>query len=318
MNKIERVQAVLDGRQPDKIPAGFWYHYDGSYTTVEMAEAHLKTFRETGVDVYKIMQDYVQQIDTVITKPSDWDKLRFPGRESEVYKKLVDVIKRILDKTGHDAMTFQTMFGPLKTIVQTYGYDMVMDYARRAPKELGAAVVRVAEAQREWAAGFVEEGVDGLFFAGQFSEPERFTHEEFCELVMPGDLMLLRAADEAGGKSILHICGEPDYDYHSSPAWYTEYPGAIVNWSVKDTGLSLAAGRELFAGRPILGGMDNRGSILDGEDGQIAADVRRSIESAGSLAGYMLGADCTIQGKNIRNEKIKVAVDTAHAYIDRL
>ena len=31
----------------------------------------------------------------------------------------------------------------------------------------------------------------------------------------------------------------------------------------------------------------------------------------------MLGADCTIQGHGISNDKIKVAVDTAHEYMSK-
>ncbi len=314
MNKIERVTAVLEGRQPDRIPAGFWYHYDPEYTNRQTAQAHLKTFRETGVDVHKIMQDYIQHIDITISGPDDWDKVRFPGRESGVYQRLLDVQKMILDGTGHEALTFQTMFGPLKTIVQTYGYDMVMAYSKICPDKLAQAAKRVSEAQAEWARGFIENGADGIFFAGQFSEPGRYTDEEFAKLVTGPELIMLGAAEEAGGKNILHICGEPDYDYHSSPERYVSYPGAIVNWSVKDTGLSLAEGKKLFGGRPILGGMNNRGNILKGSREQIIAEVNSMIASADTTAGYMLGADCTIQGEDISNEKIRTAVETAHAY----
>lgn len=306
---------MLEGRKPDKIPAGFWYHYDENFTVKEMTEAHLKTYRETNVDVYKIMQDYIQKIDAVVKVPSDWKDVRFPGKSSPVFQSLLDVAKGILDATGHDAIAFQTMFGPLKTAVQTYGYDLVMEHCKQAPQLVADAVMRIAEAQTEWAAGFIEAGVDGLFYSGQFSEPGRFTKEEFDILVKPGDLMVLEAAEKAGGTNLLHICGEPDYSYKSTPAWYVEYPFAIVNWSVKDTGIGLKEGKALFGGKPVLGGMDNRGYILDGEDSQIVAAARASIESVGTMEGYMLGADCTIQGNCISNQKIAVAVETAHEYI---
>lgn len=312
MNKIERVKTVLRGGRPDRIPAGFWYHYDSSLDTREMAEAHLKTFRETKVDVYKIMQDYVQMIDVNVTTPSDWKNVRFPGRASSEYQKLLDVLKRILDATGHDAMTFQTMFGPLKTAVQTYGYDLVMAHAKEAPDLLEDAVMRIAQAQTEWAEGFIEAGADGIFYSGQFSEPGRFTREEFERLVMKGDLVVLEAAEKSGGQNILHICGEPDYDYRSTPQWYVSYPFAIVNWSVKDTGLSLADGRDLFGGKPILGGMNNRGSILDGTVEEIRREVSDVLASVDTTEGYMLGADCTIQGEGISNDRIRAAVEVVH------
>lgn len=317
MNKIERLNAVLNGEKPDIVPAGFWYHYDPTNNTYTIAQNHLRTFRETGVDVYKVMQDYIQPIEVNIQSAADWGKVSYPGTSSPVYQRLLDVIKMILDATGHDALVFQTMFGPLKTIVQSYGYDMVMAYSKTAPQQLAAAVRRVAEAQTEWAMGFIEAGVDGLFYSGQFSEPGRFTDEEFDLLVKEGDLTILRAAESKGARNILHICGEPDYNYVSTPARYTEYPCAIANWSVKDTGLTLSEGRKLFGGKPILGGVNNRGVILNGSDDEIRAEVTDILKNVDTLSGYMLGADCTIQGHGISNDKIKVAVDTAHEYMSK-
>ena len=315
MNRYERVKAVLDNGTPDRIPAGFWYHYDSSFDVPKMIDCHLRTFRESGVDVCKIMQEYIQHIDQPITTASDWRKVTFPGKESKVYQDLLAVVKGILDATGHDAFTFQTMYGPLKTLTQTYGYDMVMHYAKEDPDALLAAEMAVAESQAEWAAGFIEAGADGLFFSGQFSEPGRFTHEEFEKLVTAGDLVLLSAAEKAGGRNILHICGEPDYDFHSIPEWYTGYPFAIVNWSVKDTGISLQQGRVMFGDKPILGGMNNRGNILKGSDAEIQEEAESVIAGIERTSGFMLGADCTIQGEGIENRRIRVAVETAHAHV---
>ena len=315
MNKIERVETVLQGGRSDWVPAGFWYHYDGSLDTARMAKEHIKTFRETGVDVYKLMQDYIQVIDMKIQTPDDWRRVKFPGRSSPAYRKLLDVIERILDATGHDAMMFQTMFGPLKTAVQSFGYPLVMAHAKEAPDMVAAAVSHIAQMQAEWTIGFMEAGVDGIFYSGQFSEPGRFSRDLFDRLVAAGDRVILEAAERSGGKNILHICGEPDYDFRSMPEWYVDYPFAIVNWSVKDTGLSLKDGRKLFGGKPVLGGMNNRGSILDGSEAGIRKEVKAVLESVDTLDGYVLGADCTIQGEGISNGKIRVAVEAAHDYI---
>ena len=314
MNKIERAETVLRGGKPDKIPAGFWFHYNGELDTKSIAEEHLKTYRETGVDIYKVMQDYHQKADAVVQKPGDWSKVKYPGRSSSVYQKLLDVLKRILDATGHDALVFQTIFGPLKIAAQSYGEDLVMAHAKEAPELLAAAVKGIADAQAEWAAGFIEAGADGLYYSGQFSEAGRFTREEFDKLVHAGDLLVLGAAEEKGGRNILHICGEPNYQFKATPEWYTGYPFAIVNWSIKDTGISLKKGRELFGGKPVLGGMNNKGNILNGSDESIVDEVRAVIASAGTTEGLMLGADCTIQGKGISHEKIRAAVEAAHSY----
>ena len=63
------------------------------------------------------------------------------------------------------ALVFQTLFGPLKTAVQNYGYDLVMAHCKEAPDAVARAVMRIAEAQTEWAMGFIDAGADGLFYS---------------------------------------------------------------------------------------------------------------------------------------------------------
>jgi uroporphyrinogen decarboxylase len=312
MNKIERVNAVLKDEKPDLTPAGFWYHYKRDYDAAETFRVHMATFRETGADIMKVMQDYGQEIETEVKVPSDWGRVKFPGTSSPVYGKLADVLKRLLDAIGQETLIFQTIFSPFKTAVNSYGDALVMAHAKEAPDQVASAMKVLTEALAEWAAGFVELGAAGLFYAAQFSEPGRFTKPEWEKLVQPGDLAVMAAAENRGGRNILHICGEPEYQFRTQPEWYKPYPAAIVNWSVKDTGLSLKEGKALFA-KPVLGGMNNRGNILSGSDEAIRAEAERVLGDIGR-EGFMLGADCTIQGKGISHLKIKTAVDAAHTF----
>ncbi|MDR2103205.1 MAG: hypothetical protein LBP42_03770 [Treponema sp.] len=312
MTKRERIEAVFRNEKADMVPAGFWYHYKSSWDVSQMTEAHLKTFRETDADIMKVMQDYIAPLEMTVRVPADWKKVKFPGTSSPVYQGLADVLKGILDNLGGDVMVFQTLFGAFKNAVFAYGDALVMAHAKEAPDLVAPAIYGIAESLCEWAEGFMEIGATGIFYAAQFSEPGRFTRQEWDKLVRPGDLAVMDAAEKRGGRNILHICGEPEYQFKTNPGWYTDYPGAIVNWSVKDTGLSLARGRELFR-KPILGGMNNKGNILNGSAEAIAAEVRGIIQDAGEQ-GFMLGADCTIQGQGISHEKIRCAVEAAHAY----
>jgi uroporphyrinogen decarboxylase len=312
MNKVERVEAIFRNEKADVVPAGFWFHYKSEWNTLEMADAHIKTFRETGMDIMKVMQDYTFKLDTPVQVPGDWKKVKFPGISSPVFQKLLDVLKRILDKLGGEAMVFQTMYGPFKSAVISYGDALLMAHSKEAPEAVAAAVDGIAESLAEWAAAFVEAGAAGLYYAAQFSEPGRFAKEVWEKLVKPADLAVLQAAEKKGGRNILHICGEPEYKFETSPRWFADYPAAIVNWSVKDNGLSLSAGREIFK-KPILGGLNNKGNILNGSDADIAAEVQKVIREFGT-SGLMIGADCTIQGQGISHGKIKAAVDAAHNF----
>ena len=75
MNKVERVKAVLNGQTPDKVPAGFWFHYPASFTVEETVKGHLDLFRHTDMDIMKIMQDFMYPIHSQINSASDWYNL---------------------------------------------------------------------------------------------------------------------------------------------------------------------------------------------------------------------------------------------------
>ncbi len=58
MNKAQRVKAVMNREETDYIPAGFWFLYKPDFTVRDKDGEHLKLYRETDMDVIKIMQDY--------------------------------------------------------------------------------------------------------------------------------------------------------------------------------------------------------------------------------------------------------------------
>jgi uroporphyrinogen decarboxylase len=315
MNKIERVKAVLNGQTPDVVPAGFWFHYPGSYSAKETADAHIQLYRHTGMDVMKIMQDFGYPLKADINTPSDWYKVPFasPSKSCE-FAKASEIIKRILDVTGGEAMTIQTMFGPFKAACFAVGDEKLMAHSKEDPKAVAAGVGIIAEALVEWANAYMDLGLDGIYYSAQFGEDGRFTREEWEQLVKPSDLQVLAAADARSDKyNFLHICGEPEYQFKVCLDRFSDYPGDLVNWSVKDNNLSLTDGKKLFGGRPILGGLNNKGNILKGTDEEIRREVEETIRAFGSTS-MMLGADCTIQGETISLDRIRTAVEAAHSF----
>lgn len=76
---------------------------------------------------------------------------------------------------------------------------------------------------------------------------------------------------------------------------------------MKDNHFSLEQGRELYSSA-ILGGMNNKGNVLNGSEDAIREEVKGILDAFGTK-GIMIGADCTIQGENISLDLIKTAVE---------
>ena len=313
MNKSERIKAVMRREPVDFVPAGFWFHYSSKYSVEEMIDAHMKLYWETGMDIVKIMQDYRYPISGKITCEQDWYDISIKGVDSDEFEKMAAVIRGIRARAGTDVLIFQTMFGPFKAASIAFGEDTLMKYSREAPEAVTAGIKIIADGLEQWAEKYLEAGADGIYYSAQYSELGRFTRKEWEKLVKPFDLQILNVAERTPEKfNILHICGEPEYDFKTHIDRYGDYPADLVNWSVKDNGYSLERGRDFFKAG-ILGGMDNKGNILRGPKEKIEEEVRSILDRFGTT-GIMIGADCTIQGENIRLDYIKAAVDAAHNY----
>ncbi len=313
MNKAQRVRATMRRENVDYVPAGFWFHYGPSYTEEEMIEAHMQLFRETDMDVVKIMQDYSYPITGAISCAQDWYQIGIKGTDSEEFAKMARIIKGIREKAGDDVLIFQTMFGPTKAASIAFGDDVLMKYCRQDPEAVKAGLKRLSEGLCQWARGYLDAGADGIYYSAQFGEVGRFTRQEWEELVKPWDLAVLNVADGMEDKyNILHLCGEPEYNFAVHVDRYGEYPADLMNWSVKDNGYGLERGQDYFKAG-ILGGMDNKGNILKGPKEAIRKEVTDILDRFGTR-GIMIGADCTIQGEGIRLDFIREAVEAAHKY----
>ena len=318
MNKIERMKKVFANETPDLTPAGFWFHYSAELSAEETAEAHLRLYHEVGGDIIKIMDDtfgHMMTEGTVIREASDWRKLELPGRDCFQYRKMEKVIRLIADQVGSEVMIFPTLWSPFKIASFTYcfaGSDdaTFMKHCAEDPESVLVGVGKIADALTDWVAGFLAAGASGVYYSGQFSEPKRFDEATWRKLVTPSDLQVLREVKRLGGYNILHICGEAEHGFESSPRRYAEYPCDLVNWDTHRAGLTLEEGRAFF-GKPILGGMDNHGLLIQGAPQDIAEGAKK-ITAAMGRRGFMLGADCTVPS-DIDLDKLRAAVAAAKA-----
>ncbi len=290
--------------------------YPNTFTPEETAQAHIKLYREIDADIIKVMDDNFGKMltkDVRIQKTSDWRDITLPGRDCEHYRRMESVIKLISQEVGDEVMIFPTLWSPFKLALFTLqaqgGSDETfMRDCKEDPESVIIGVQKIADVLADWTKGFLEAGATGVYYAGQFSEPQRFSAEEWEKLVKPSDLTVLNAVKANGGRVVLHICGEVEHGYRTCPERYREYPCDIVNWDVHRSGVSLKEGHELFQ-KPILGGMDNHGVLIEGTYGEIAEEAKRVVREYGKR-GFMLGGGCTVPG-NMDFGRLKAAIAAA-------
>lgn len=301
MNKVERVRAALAGAEVDRVPASFWFHFTRDKARGEASvKAHLDYYRESGVDFLKIMNEHPYQTNVEIATPADWRQVRPAPLSSSFYQGQLDEIKRIVDALQGECLTVTTIFGPFGEGNHATN-NLVTEHLKADPEAVNQGLAAIAESLAEFAVACVEAGASGIYYSAQGGEADRFSEEEFLNYIKPHDLTVLNAFKDQGEFHLLHICKD-----RIRLNLYADYPGHAVNWAATKNNLSLQEGQALFK-RPVVGGMGDRGIIVDGSPEAIQGAVREIITDFGSR-GLMIGADCTLP-TDIDVNNIRLAVE---------
>lgn len=301
MNKIERIQAVLSGQIPDRVPASFWFHFPQDQAHGEASvRAHLNFYRQADLDFLKIMNEHPYQVRHTIKNPQDWRTLRPAPLSSTFYQAQLDEIKMIADALGGECLTTTTIFNPFSSGNHASG-RMVTDHLKADPVSVNIGLGTIAESLAEFALACLDAGADGIYFSAQGGEADRFEQGDFLDYIKPHDLTVLNAIQDRGNLNIVHICRD-NVRLHL----YGNYPGDIFNWAVTTPeNLSLKSGKKLL-NRTILGGLDNRGTIVNGSPQEIETAVHQVIRTIGPK-NLIIGADCTLPTE-VSIENIRIAV----------
>lgn len=287
MNKRERVRAALAGEPVDRVPASFWFHFPRAQARGDASvQAHLDYYRESDVDFLKIMNEHPYQPNVPILKPSDWRKVRPAPISSPFYQYQLDEVKQIVDGLQGETEAIVTLFGPFSSGNHASN-SLVTEHMQADPDAVSQGLGAIAESLAEFAVACVEAGAAGVYYSAQGGEEERFSEDEFLQYIKPHDLTILEAIQDTGDFHLLHICKA-----NVRLGLYADYPSHAVNWAVTKNTLSIPDGQKLFK-RTVLGGLDDRGIVVDGAPDEIQATVRALIAKVGTH-GFMVGADCTL------------------------
>lgn len=317
MNKRERVMAVLNGQKPDRIPSGFWLHFEKEAFFGEAAvKRHLEFFRESKTDICKIMNENLIPQDLSLKTAADWSNVKPINTDSAYFKRQVELIKAISDAMAGEAVLVATIHGVVACASHMInGMDqynanrqILVKHYRENPEGMKQAFRYIADYLLELTKASIEAGTDGIYYAALGGERFMYTDSEFAELVRPLELEILEAATRLEGFNVLHICKE-----QVNLERFQGYPGTVVNWGIFADNPSLTEGKKLFPGKILLGGLDDRSGVLvDGSEAEITAAVHAILDEMSNDSFY-LGADCTLP-PDIDMDRIRIAVAATESY----
>lgn len=314
----------MNKKEVDHVPAGFWFHFSGEEATGEACvQAHLKYYRETDLDFVKIMCDgYFPYPLPEIRKAEDWKNLKPLEADHPFIREQVERAKAVVKEIGAERCVFYNVFAPFSSLrfgAEAVGLsdDQVMAYIREDRNAVMSALDVIAQSNALLAELLITDaGCDGVYYCVQGGEYDRFTPEEYRNVITPSDLYVLEHANRFSDNNILHMCGWAGN--RNQLAIWRDYPAKVVNWAVFVEGMDLEEGRYFVEGRTALGGFEThwdettqQGIIYTGSKDELQAYTRNLILNHGKT-GLMLGGDCTIDAK-LDWERIRWIIEAARS-----
>jgi len=289
MSRRERVMAAVAGREVDRIPVGFWYHFPLEHPSGEpLAQAELAFAKKYDPDFLKIMHDLKLDLPdgmTEISDPEDWRKLKPVDPRTGNGAEQLKALRLVKKGLASDMPVIDTVFNPFATANKLCGKKL-MEHLRANPDAVKHGLQAIAMSLADYAVAWIEEGGDGIYYALDGAQTTTMTADEYREIFMPFDRLILNAAMEQGAFNMLHIHGtEIMFDM------LHDLPTHVLVWSDRLTppGLSEARGKH----QGCIGGGINEMTFHDKAPSEVTEEAGRAIAEAGSV-GFMLTPGCAI------------------------
>ena len=233
LSKIERLRRALDGKEVDRPPYTYWYHFlDEKLPAERHAKSTLEFTRKFDTDLVKVMSDYP-----------------FSEDVSNPFPEQVRALEIIARELKGKALFVETIFQPFNQAEKTSSPEKVKDLMRSNPKALLDRLEKVARAEANHARLALKAGASGIFLAISNANEGYLTRQEYRKFSEPFDRMVLDAAQRAE-LNVLHLHG---------PKFYLDlfynWPARAIQYSVTATGIPLGTVRQSYGG-VLMGGID--------------------------------------------------------------
>ncbi|HIJ57435.1 MAG TPA: hypothetical protein HPQ03_15125 [Deltaproteobacteria bacterium] len=255
MNKIQRVDAVLNGQEVDRPPVSFWYHFGIQHADGEkFAEITLEFFDYYDLDFLKVMNDYYYPMPEGLRGIKSKDDLMKLARfdVEQVWKEQLKAIEIIRKSLKGSAYFIDTVFDPWLSIKRHLSAENINFLMDEAPDALLEALDTVSENLMDYCKRALEIGAAGIFMAVPATR-ESVSREQFLKFVKPYDKKVFEAISGLGKMNTAHVHGEDLYFDDC-----LDYPVDIFNWWDRGpNGPSLKYVKSRIKGC-VMGGIDHK------------------------------------------------------------
>lgn len=330
MDKRQLVLDVMDCKETNEVPVGFWWHfndmsammdgYKNENTVKTLLEGHKKMIEDYKPELIKIMSDgffthpsiYENKVNTV----EKLGEIKHIDKNHPWITKQIDLIKEIEKMADGKSVILYTIFSPVQQLrLYTEYFSDNPDSFRELMVNHVEEVMKALKVVEEDTLMLLDEikdntNIDGIFYSVQMVQDESCDDDYHDKWIVPSDLALLDRMNEHWEYNMLHICGFEHY--HNDVKFYKKYPCKSYNRACHTDKTTMKEGLDYF-GKCVCGGFDNNaGTLIDtGSLDELKDYTKKLVEDTGKKS-FIIGADCTIPG-NVGPERIEAIREGANS-----
>jgi len=228
MDKIERVDRVLNGEAVDRPPLTLWYHFGVQHAGGEQfAKLTLEFFNYYDFDYLKVMNDYFYPppagLEAVKTQ-SDLKRITHFDVEKCDWQEQFRALKYINAELQGKAYFIDTVFDPWQSIRRNMAGENIEALMAAEPEAMLAALDVVADNLIAYCKKSLALGTAGIFMS-MYAGRDLISRENFLRFVKPPAMKVFAAISGLGKMNTAHIHGE-DLFFED----VLDFPVNIFNW----------------------------------------------------------------------------------------
>lgn len=305
-SKRKRLEAVIAGEKPDRVPVALWRHWPGDdQDAAALAAAHLKWQHDYDWDLLKVgpassysVEDWGvktrwrghiegtrEYIHYPVQHPADWEALRPLSPDQGMLATQIKALRLVSEGLDGSVPFIPTIFSPLSQAKHLAGHETLVKHLRRHPDSVQQGLQAITESTRRFIDAARETGIAGIFYAVQYARYARLSRDEFTTFGRVFDLRLLEPVSDLWC-NMLHV--------HGAGIMFdrvADYPVQFINWHDRETAVSLQEGLRSIKGA-ASGGV-NHWTLHQEDSAETLAEARDAVEQTNGRR-LMLGTGCVI------------------------
>lgn len=303
----ERIQATLQGKQPDRTPIALWRHFPVDDQSPETLAAATLNFQQTyDFDLVKVTpassfavrdwgvedkwtglaegsREYTKR---VIHNPQDWESLTVLGPKTSPHLSAqLTCLRLIRQDLSPDTPLLQTVFSPLAQAKNLAGNETLIAHIRQHPEAVMKGLETIAKTTRKFIEAAMEIGIDGIFYAIQHAQASLLSLDEYKKFGIANDQHALEPTNDLWC-NMLHLHGK---DVYFSLLRLLNFQ--IVNWHDRETYPTLAEAQDLFKG-VMCGGL-RQDTLVYEDQAKVKEEAADAITQTKGQR-FIMGTGCVV------------------------